>query len=134
MSKTTFLLCRIALIIAGCFLVAWSSLNENYIVLPIWVAVGTSLLLFLRGGVKEVMKDERSNRIKEKTAGIAIQIFTIMAFVASALLVLLGKGAHPSLTLIGITVGYSVFGLLITYWIIYAFWIKFKARTISGGG
>lgn len=75
MSKSTFLLCRIALIIAGCFLISWAALSKNYIVLPILVAGWVGLLFFLRSKVKEVMKDERSDRIKEKTARIAMPVF-----------------------------------------------------------
>lgn len=124
MSKTTFLLCRIALIIAGCFLTSWAALSKNYIVLPILVAGWASLLFFLRSKVKEVMKDERSDRIKEKTAGIAMPVFVVMAYVASAVLVLLGKNTSSSLMQIGITVGYSAFTLLIIYWLIYIYYAK----------
>lgn len=124
MSKTTFMLCRIALIIVGCFSVSWSYLNEIYIVLPILVAGWTGLLFFLRSKVKEVMKDERSDRIKEKTAGITIPIFTIIAYVTSAVLVLWGKNTSLALMRIGITVGYVAFALLITYWIIYIYYAK----------
>lgn len=124
MSKTTFLLCRISLIIVGSFLVAWSYLNENYIVIPIWLAGWTSLLFLLRSKVKEVIKDERSDQIKEKTAGIAVQVFVITAVITSAVLVLLGKNISSGLMQIGITVGYSVFALLIIYWIIYIYYAK----------
>ena len=124
MSKSTFLLCRIALIIAGCFLISWAALSKNYIVLPILVAGWVGLLFFLRSKVKELMKDERSDRIKEKTARIAMPVFVVMAYVASAVLVLLGKNTSSSLTQIGITVGYSAFALLIIYWIIYIYYAK----------
>jgi len=124
MSKSTFLLCRIALIIAGCFLISWAALSKNYIVLPILVAGWVGLLFFLRSKVKEVMKDERSDRIKEKTARIAMPVFVVMAYVASAVLVLLGKNTSSSLMQIGITVGYSAFALLIIYWIIYIYYAK----------
>ena len=124
MSKTTFLLCRIALIIAGCFLASWLYLNDLYIVLPILFAGWAGLLFFLRSKVKEVMKDERSDRIKEKTAGIAIPVFVIIAYVAIAVLVLSGKNTSSGLMQIGITVGYSAFALLIVYWIIYVYYAK----------
>ena len=70
------------------------------------------------------MKDERSDRIKEKTARIAMPVFVVMAYVASAVLALLGKNTSSSLTQIGITVGYSAFALLIIYWIIYIYYAK----------
>ena len=124
MGKTTFLLCRIALIVAGCFLASWAALTENYIVLPILVVGWGGLLFFLRSKVKEVMKDERSDRIKEKTAGIAIPVFAAIAVITSAVLVLLGQNISSGLMQIGITVGYSVFALLIIYWIIYIYYAK----------
>lgn len=124
MSKTTFLLCRIALIVAGCFLASWAALNENYIVLPILAAGWGGLLFFLRSKVKDVLKDERSDQIKEKTAGMAIPVFVGIAVIASAVLVVLGKNISSGLMQIGITVGYSAFALLIIYWIIYLYYAK----------
>lgn len=124
MSKTAFILCRIALIIAGCFLTVWSVLDGKYILLPIWVVGWTGLLFFLRGRVKEVIKDERVGLIKEKTAGMAVPVFIITAVVASAVLVLLGKDASPILMQTGITLGYSVLALLIIYWIAYIYYAK----------
>ena len=124
MSKTTFMLCRIALIIVGCFLFSWSYLNEVWIVLPFLVAGWAGLLFFLRNKVKEVMRDERSDRIKEKTAGITIPVFIIMAYVVCAVLVIWGKHTSSGLMQIGITIGYAAFALLVVYWVTYIYYAK----------
>ena len=124
MGKNIFLLCRIILIVAGCFLISWAVVNGSYIVIPIVLVGWMGLLFFLRSKVKEVLKDERNDRIREKTAGMTIPVFAVIASLASAILVLLDKNTSSSLMQIGITVGYSVFTLLIIYWIIYAYYAK----------
>lgn len=125
MNKAGFMLYRIALIVVGCLLTLWSVSNEEYILLPIWVVVGTSLLFFLRGKVKEVIADERSDQIKAVTAKTTIQVFIITAALATAVLVLLGKNlSSESLIRVGTTVGYSVLALLVIYWVTYMFYVK----------
>jgi uncharacterized membrane protein len=125
MSKNTFLLCRIALIIAGGLLTLWAVLIENYIILPIWVVGGIGLLFFLRSKVKEVVVDERSVRIKELTSVITFQVVIIIAALTSIVMLLLGKRIpSDDLMQIGMTVGYLVSAALVIYCIMYMYYLK----------
>ena len=127
MSKTTFMLCRTALIIAGCFGVVWAALSKNYILLPFIIVAWGGLLFFLSRRVKEVLKDERSERIQEKAARITVLVFAIIAYTVGAVLVLVGGGGISSdLTQIGLTISTSAFAMLVIYWIIYFYyWRKY---------
>jgi uncharacterized membrane protein len=119
MSFKQFTIIRLGVIIIMAGLVGWAVSQGNYwIPIPAVIAALVIMLLFRRG-VKEIVVDERVYSIAEKAAYLAFRIFGIAAAVIGATFVALGFEAVPELYPIGLTLAFSVCGLVLIYYIAY---------------
>ena len=122
MSFKQFTLIRILVIIVMAFLISWGITSGNaWIPIPVALVALVILLLFRRG-VKEIVVDERIYSIAEKASYLAFRIFGIAAAVTAATFVALGQGVVPELEPIGLTLAFSVCGLLVIYYIAYIYY------------
>jgi uncharacterized membrane protein len=122
MSFKTFTIIRIFVLIIMAGLIGWAVVNGNALIpIPVAIAAMVILLLF-RKGVKEVVVDERVYSIAEKASLITFRVFAILAAVIGATLVALGWDSSSDLYKIGITLAYSVCGLILIYYIAYIYY------------
>jgi uncharacterized membrane protein len=124
MNKKSYTFFRILIVIAIGIAVGWSVTAGRAIVPIPAVIIGIGLLYFMRSKVKDVLEDERLNKIREKSSRVTFQIFAITAAVAGAVILALSKNMYPSLALIGFTLTYSVCALLILDYIAYAYFAR----------
>jgi uncharacterized membrane protein len=124
MNKMSYAFFRILIVIAIGIAVGWS-VNAGNAIVPIpAVIIGTGLLYFMRSKVKDVLEDERLNKIREKSSRLTFQIYGIAATVAGAVLLALSKNMYPGLESIGFTLIYSVCAFLILDCIAYAYFAR----------
>ena len=122
MSFKTYTAIRMVIIIIMAGLIGWAVVNGNALIpVPVIIAAMVILLLFRRR-VKEVVVDERVYSIAEKASLIAFRVFGILAAVIGATLVALGWDSSSDLYKIGLTLAYSVCGLLVIYYIAYIYY------------
>jgi uncharacterized membrane protein len=122
MSFKTFTIIRIFVLIIMAGLIGWAVVSGNALIpIPVAIAAMVILLLF-RKGVKEVVVDERVYSIAEKASLITFRVFAILAAVIGATLVALGWDSSSDLYKIGITLAYSVCGLILIYYIAYIYY------------
>jgi uncharacterized membrane protein len=119
MSYKTFNIIKLLVVIIMAGLIGWAVSQGNYwIPIPAVIAALATMLLF-RKGVKEIVVDERVYSIAEKAAYLAFRIFSIAAAVIGVTFVLLGFETVPQLYPIGLTLAFSVCGLVLIYYIAY---------------
>ena len=124
MNKKSYTIFRILIVIAIGIAVGWSVTSGNAIVpIPV-VLIGIGLLYFMRSNVKDILEDERLNKIREKSSRLTFQIFGITAAVTGAVMLALSKNMYPNLASIGFTLIYTVCALLILDYIAYAYFAR----------
>ena len=122
MSFKTYTVIRIFVLIVMAGLIGWAVVSGNALIpIPVAIAAMVILLLF-RKGVKEIVVDERVYSIAEKASLISFRVFGILAAVIGATLVALGWDSSSDLYKIGITLAYSVCGLILIYYIAYIYY------------
>ena len=79
------------------------------------VMVAVVLSIVLRQSVKEIMTDERSRKIQERSTDLAYRIFTVLG-AALAVTALMLRSYLPSWVFVaGQTIAYSVCGLMVLH-------------------
>jgi uncharacterized membrane protein len=122
MSFKQFTVIKLVVVIIMAGLVGWAVTSGNaWIPIPVVIAAMAILLLFRRR-VKKVVVDERIYSIAEKASYLAFRIFGISAAVIGATLVAVGWDGSSDLYKIGLTLAYSVCGLLVIYYIAYIYY------------
>ena len=122
MSIKTYTAIRILVVAIMATLTVWAVAQGNALIpIPVFIAAMVILLLFRRG-VKEIVVDERIYSIAEKASLIALRIFGIAAAIIGATLVALGWDSSSDLYKIGLTLAYSVCGLMVIYYIAYIYY------------
>ena len=81
--------------------------------------IGTVLIALGKRGVKEVMEDERTERIGEKASRRTYQVFVIGAALIGTTLVALNKHTE-----VGYTLAFSACALLLLYIIFYGYYSR----------
>ncbi|RLF54051.1 MAG: hypothetical protein DRN28_06030, partial [Thermoplasmata archaeon] len=86
--------------------------------LPV-IAFSTGIVLIALGkrGVKEVMEDERTQRISEKASRKIYQVFVMGAALAGTTLIALNKHIE-----VGYTLAFSACVLLVLYLVLYSYY------------
>ena len=117
MSLKTFTRIRIFILIIMVGLISWAIVSGNvWIPIPVIIAA-LVIVLLLRMRVKEIIVDERVFSIAEKASLAAFRVFGIAAAIIGVTFVALGQGVVPELEPIGLTLAFSVCGLLLIYYI-----------------
>jgi uncharacterized membrane protein len=114
-AKTYQLIMRILAIIIA-MVVAWSIIAEVSVLIPLATIVAAILLaMVFRRMTKEVMVDERINRIEEKSAALTYRLFTVVSGMAALGLILFRQSLPAEWTTVGETLAYTVCGLMLTH-------------------
>jgi uncharacterized membrane protein len=96
--------------------VAWAVVNSNaWIPAPVTVAA-IVIGIILRKRVRELAVDERVNTIAEKALAFASGVFLIVAAPIGLTLVALGWESSSDLYVIGLTITFTVCGLVLFYY------------------
>lgn len=109
---------RIAIVIILAIAVSQSLVLENYFLPPVLTALALLAHMYLRGKVKEVIADERDRHIGGESAMLTVQVFSWAGVVAMFILYAL-SGKNPDYKLAAQVLAFLVFGLLLTYSIIF---------------
>jgi len=103
-----------AVVIAG--VVALSIVLELPLYVPLLAIMAVLVVaVVVRRSVKEIMADERSRRIQEKSTDAAYRIYTVMAAVFALATLMLRSRLAPWFGIAGETVAYSVCGLMLLH-------------------
>lgn len=98
-------------------------LYQNYLIPLATLIISSSVLIWLRRQVKEIIADERDYALAGKSASWAIQIYSWIAVVAMFVLYAF-KNINPAYEPIALTLAYSTCFLMFTYSLIF----KFQSR------
>jgi len=97
-------------------LVGWSVASEANVIMPL-IGIGTAMtiLYLLKRHVKEIMEDERSNLIGEKTARTTFGVSMPLMAVTALTLILLSNRLSSEWKLAGTILAYSACVQMIIY-------------------
>lgn len=102
--------------------VGWAVTSGNaWIPAPVIIAA-IVIGILCRKSVKELAVDERVTNISEKALAFASGIFLIVAAPIGLTFIALGQEAVPELEPIGLTLAFSVCGLVLIYYIAYLYY------------
>lgn len=125
MTNKQFFAIRIALIIMLSSVISVAVNNKNYIIPIVAMTLASLALLFLKKKVKEVTEDERDYELAGHAARWTITAYCYVA--VCAMFILLGvKDTNPAYEAVANTLLFSIFGILITYSIIFRFYQKIQ--------
>lgn len=123
MSAKTYRFCTLVIVIALAALIAWAVAMEMPVFLPIGgVVVALLLLRVCRHFTKEIMMDERINRVNEKAAAISYRIFSIAMAIVGVGLIILRQSLPPLFSVVGETLVYSVCVLMLIHLTFYYYY------------
>ncbi|MDD4858885.1 MAG: DUF2178 domain-containing protein [Dehalococcoidales bacterium] len=126
MSVRMYQLCTGIIIVALAALVGWSVAAEMPVILPLMGALAALLLIRLcRRKTREVMVDERIQRINEKAAAVSYRVFSIAAVTLGLIFISFKESLPPAFSIIGETLAYAVCGLMLIH---LAFYYYYKSR------
>ena len=116
MSAKTNRLCTFVIVMALGAFVAWSVIKE----VPVYVIIaGVAIALLLvrvcRRYTKEIMVDERLQKINEKAAAISYRIFSIVMALLSVVFIAMKQNLPPEFNIVSATLAYSVCALMLIH-------------------
>ena len=123
MSAKTFRMCTLAIGVAVVVLIAWSILAEIPVFVPILgFVVGLLLVRLCRQYTREIMEDERIQKINEKASSASYRTSTIL-MVALAIIFIAARQSLPhELEIAGITLSFTACGIMLLHLAYYYFY------------
>jgi uncharacterized membrane protein len=123
MDKKKYQLYRLSLTIIIAVIVAWSIAAEASVIIPL-AAIGAGMLILylLKRRLKDVIEDERSRLINEKTAKTTLSIFLPVFGTAAVILTVIGDNALIKDLEIGTLSSYTACALMILYYIVHIYY------------
>ncbi|MDD5126863.1 MAG: DUF2178 domain-containing protein [Dehalococcoidales bacterium] len=126
MSARVYQFWVIVIIFALAVLVGWSVAAEMPVILPLMGALAALVLIrLLRSKTREVMVDERIERINAKAAAISYRVFSIAAVTLGLILISFKNSLPPALSIVGETLAYAVCALMLIH---LAFYYYYKGK------
>lgn len=126
MSAKMYRLCTGIIVLALAALVGWSVAAEMPVILPLMGALVALLLIRLcRRKTKEVIVDERIEKINEKAAAVSYRVFSMVSVTLGLLLISFKDSFTPALSIVGETLAYAVCALMLIH---LAFYYYYKSR------
>jgi uncharacterized membrane protein len=123
MSARTNRLCTLVIVIALAAFMAWSILMEKPLFVPIAGIVVALLLVDLcRRYTKEIMVDERVQKINEKASAISHRISSILMAIIGLVFIAVGNNLPSEYEIVGATLAYSVCAMLLIHLSLYYFY------------
>jgi uncharacterized membrane protein len=114
-------ICRIIIIVATVALAGWFAASADPVPVVISAAAGLILFYLCKMSVEDVVADERDERVSEKAAKIAMEVFAATsAFVGVVLIAL--RIDHPEYTNPGFALAFSACALMILYSVLYGYY------------
>jgi uncharacterized membrane protein len=114
-------ICRIIIIVATVALAGWFAAAADAALVVISAVLGIILFYLCKMGVEEVVADERDERVSEKAAKVAMEVFAATsAFVGVVLIAL--RVDHPEYTNPGFLLAFSACALMILYSVLYGYY------------
>lgn len=86
MKRLTYLTCSLAIGILIAVMIGWSMAAGNFLVPVIAIPLGTIVILACRRNVKEVMRDERQNKVRSQAALRTLEVAVITGAIAAVIL------------------------------------------------
>jgi len=125
MSAKTNRFCSLVIVIALAAFIAWSVIMEMPIFVPIaGFAVALLLIRLCRRYTKEIMVDERLQKINEKAAAISYRIFSIVMAVLGVAFITVRHTLPSEFGIVGATLAYSVCALMLMHLAFYNYYGK----------
>ena len=123
MSAKTYKICTLVIGMALVALIAWSIVTEMPAVIPILgFVVGLLLMRLCRHYTKEVMEDERIQKINEKASSISYRISTILMVGFAIVFIALRHTLPYELEIAGITLSYTACAIMLIHLANYYFY------------
>jgi len=116
-------ICRMMIIVSTVALAGWFTAVGNPVPVIVLIGLGAGLFYLCKSGVKEIVKDERDERISEKASKIALKVFAVISAVAGIVLIAM-RYEHPEFTATGFTLAFSACALMVLYSIVYGYYNK----------
>ena len=105
-------------------LVGWAVKIGNVLIPGPTVIVGTVILYLCKRRIKEVVEDERAQKIGDWASRRTIEIVIIIMAVVATTLLAMSSDDSTALKATGVTLACSIFTLLIVYSILYVFYSR----------
>jgi uncharacterized membrane protein len=116
MSAKTYKLCTLVIGIALVALIAWSIVAEMPAVIPILgFVVGLSIVRICRHYTREIMEDERVQKINEKASSISYRISTILMVGLAIVFIAMRQTLPYELEIAGITLSYTACAIMLIH-------------------
>lgn len=96
------------------FIISFSVARGNFIMAPLALAVAMVSLFILRKKVREIIVDERDEKISGKASYFSMMVFCTLAALAGITFFAIGKSSSE-LFLIGQVLAYSACAILVLY-------------------
>ncbi len=123
MSARTNRLCSLVIVFALAVFIAWSVNMEMPIFVPIAGFVVALLLIRLcRRFTREIMVDERLQKINEKASAISYRISTILMAIIGLVFITMRNTLPSELEIVGATLAYSVCAVMLIHLAFYYYY------------
>ena len=123
MSAKTYKLCTLVIGMALAALIAWSIVAEMPVVIPILgFVVGLLLVRICRHYTKEIMDDERVQKINDKASSISYRVSTILMVGLAIFFIAMRQSLPYELEIAGITLSYTACAIMLIHFANYYFY------------
>lgn len=125
MTARAYRWCALFIVVALAAFIGWSVVSG----MPVYVAVGgvvvaMLLLRLCRRFTKEVMVDERVQRVNEKASAVSYRIFSIVVAILALVLISVGATVPGTFGTVGQTLAYAVCGLMVMHLAFYQYYAR----------
>jgi uncharacterized membrane protein len=124
MSAKTYLIWTVVINIIVMVLVGWSVHTGNVLIPGPTVIVAAVILYLCRKRIKEVIEDERAQKIGDWASRHTIEIVIIIMAVVATTLLAMSSDDSTTLEAVGITLACSISLLLLVYGILHVFFSR----------
>lgn len=109
---------RLVFVVVIAMIISQSIVLRNFVIPLVTIIVGSLALLLLRRKVTDILADERDYALAGKAAFLAIQIYSWISVIAMFAFYAF-RDAHPFYEPIGMTLAFSVCGLMMLYSVLF---------------
>ena len=123
MSARTYRTCSLVIVLALAAFIAWAIIMEMPIFVPIAGFVVALLLMRLcRRFTREIMVDERLQKIHEKASAISYRISSILMAIVGIVFIAMRKTLPSEFEIVGSTLAYSVCVIMLIHLAFYSYY------------
>ncbi len=121
MDAKTSRICRMVIIVGTVAIAGWFAVMAEVALVLASAAVGAVLYHLCRSRIKEVVADERDERVSERAAKVAVEAFAAASALVGVLLIA-ARNEHPELINAGFALAFSACALMILYSALYGYY------------